>query len=360
LFQYRLISVYKLILCLFILILLWPAPKAEALFSASSGGSIPALAVSYAAAAVLIEANSGEVLYADNADTSLPPASTTKVLTALLALDMGADMDKPRIISEEAAAVGDMSMNLAAGESLTLTDLLKGALVHSGNDACYAISEIVAGSESLFVHWMNMKAAVLGAYSVHMDNTNGLPCTTHQMSATDLALLCRYAMANDFFAETVSSKYITLGEGASARTYQNTNKLLWQDPHIVGIKTGTTDAAGPCLAAAYADGAALFISVVFDSANRYGESFSLLNYGADNYLLVYLPCSGQVLAYYPQAQNGVFLTAASDLLVLVTEEISRNMSWVWRLSPSGGSLHLEDGQKRDLGGITLVAQETMP
>ena len=166
----------------------------------------------------------------------------TLSLIHILALDMDADLDKPRLVSAAAAAVEESSLYLRAGESLSLADLLKGALAHSGNDACYAIGEAIAGSEQLFVHWMNMKAAVLGAYSVNMENTNGLPALAHQMSAADLALLTSYAMMNDFFAETVSSKYVEIGEGSSYRYYKNTNKLLWQDEHIVGVKTGTTDA----------------------------------------------------------------------------------------------------------------------
>ena len=103
-----------------------------------------------AAASVLIEAHTGEIIFGVNEDSALPPASTTKILTSLLALDMQADLDKPRLISAEAAAVEESSLYLRAGEILSLEDLLKGALVHSGNDACYAIGEIVAGSGPLF------------------------------------------------------------------------------------------------------------------------------------------------------------------------------------------------------------------
>ncbi|NLF80284.1 MAG: D-alanyl-D-alanine carboxypeptidase, partial [Clostridia bacterium] len=277
--------------------------------------------------------------------------------TALLALDMNADLEKQRLISRRAAAVGDSSLHLRAGESLTLTDLLKGALVHSGNDACYAVAEILAGSEPLFVHWMNMKAAVLGAYSVRMDNTNGLPCSTHLLSAADLARLCRYAMQNEFFASVVASKYISLGEGASARRYQNTNKLLWQNPHIVGIKTGTTDAAGPCLAAAYEDGAALYISVVLNSPDRYGESFSLLKHAASRHMLFHLPCQGEALAYYPLGKGGVSLLAAKDLIVLMDAEAAEDLRLVWRLTPRGGSLTLTDSLGQELGAIDLLTEE---
>lgn len=354
---YRLIWAFKLLLCTLLILALLPARPARAALSQEAGGFSTVFIIPRAEASVLIEARSGEVLYAAEAELALPPASTTKVLTALLALDMAADMEKPRLISERAAAVGDSSLHLRAGESLTLEDLLKGALVHSGNDACYAIGEVIAGSEPLFVHWMNMKAAVLGAYSVQMDNTNGLPCSSHLMSAADLARICRYAMNNQFFATVVASKYISLGEGTSARSYQNTNKLLWQNPHIVGIKTGTTDAAGPCLAAAYQNGAALYISVVLNSPDRYGESFSLLKHAASRHMLFYLPCQGEALAYYPQGNGGSRLLAAGDLTVLMDEESAGDLRLVWRLTPRGGSLALVDSLGQELGAIDLLTEE---
>lgn len=126
---------------------------------------------STAAGVALVEARSGTVLLSVNGNEPLPPASTGKILTALLALDLVEDLDRSYTISPAAAAVEESSIDLQAGEELSLAELLRGALVHSGNDACYAIGEAVAGSERLFVHWLNMKAAVLGAYSAHLCNT---------------------------------------------------------------------------------------------------------------------------------------------------------------------------------------------
>ena len=207
---------------------------------------------------------------------------------------MQPNMQAAHLISEDAAAVGDSSIDLRAGESLTLKDLICGALVRSGNDACYAIAEIIAGSEPFFVHMMNMKAAVLGAFSVHAANTNGLPDDTHVISAEDLALLGSLGLKKELFAETVSAKYVQIGEGSSLRHYQNTNKLLWQDDNIIGIKTGTTTEAGYCLAsAAELDGRTLYCVVLGaelvkqpDQSYRrmnFVESTRLLEWGFNNF-----------------------------------------------------------------------------
>ncbi len=339
-----------------LLICLWTACPCLAAEGNSDEETVAVMSVPHAAASVLIEANSGQMLFGVNQDLALPPASTTKILTALLALDLDIDMEKPHSISQEAAAVGDASLSLRVGEQLSLESLLEGALAHSGNDACYAIAEIAAGGEKLFVHWMNMKAAVIGAYSVHMENTNGLPAPNHQMSALDLAIIARYAMRNDFFAKTVASKYVEFGEGKSYRYYKNTNKLLWQSDNVVGIKTGTTDAAGRCLVAAYKDGAALYISVVLDSPDRYGESLALFNYGANNYLLFDMACTGSYLAYLPDEDEGVMFKAEKDLSVLLKQEQAEQLKLVWRLNRDQGSLALENSSGEILAKIILIVE----
>lgn len=312
--------------------------SADALLDWAAAGAVPAAAPQPAAAgAVLIEAHSGELLFSSQGEVPLPPASTGKILTALLALDLVEDLDRPYTISQAASLVEESSVYLQSGEELSLRELLGGALVHSGNDACYAIGEAVAGSEALFVHWLNMKAAALGAYSAHLCNTNGLPAEGHVISPEDLARIAAVAMEDADFAALVGGKYTSLGEGEHYRFFKNTNKLLWQDEHIVGVKTGTTDAAGHCLVAAYQDGAALFISVVFHSPDRYGESLALLRYGAGRYSLLALAEEGQALAY----ADSKLWRAASDLRVLVEEEMLGDLSLRWCLPGEDGRYYLQ-------------------
>ncbi len=285
-----------------------------------------------ATSAILIDAGSGQIIYQQNAHESLPPASTTKILTALTALDSGADRERLHPISQAAAGVGESSAGLIPGEALSLQELLRGALVHSGNDACYAIGEIVAGSEPLFVHWLNQKAAVLGAYSVHFVNTNGLPDDAHVVSGEDLAVLAAAAMADPDFREIVGSKYTSLGSGDRYRYYKNTNKLLWQDDHVIGVKTGTTDAAGPCLVAAYAQGPACFLSVVLNSPDRYGESLSLLRWADSRYVLVRPLTAGTAAAW----RDGRCYAAEEDLQALIPVEDRPGLSLRWALPDGAG------------------------
>jgi len=311
----------KILVCSLLLLgcgALCPAPAAAA--------DWPAVAP---AAAFVTEAATGQALYSMNGEKPLPPASTGKIITALLTLDMVDDLREQTTVSARAAAVEEMSLYLREGEVLTLEDLLKGALVHSGNDACYALAEAVAGSEPLFVHWLNMKAATLGAFSANLQNTNGLPAEGHSISAADLTMLAAAAMQHPFFAETVASKAVQLGEGSSYRYYKNTNKLLWQDEHIAGIKTGTTDAAGHCLIAAYRDGAALFISTVLHSPDRYGESLQLLRHAANTYALLCPVKAGQALATDPT--DGSLLYAEQDVCFLVEEAAMHEVQVRWQL-----------------------------
>lgn len=286
-----------------------------------------------AKAAILIDAQSGQVLWEKNSSTPLPPASTGKIITAITAMDMAAG-DTLCTISSTAANVGESSINLTPGMQYTLDDLLQGALVRSGNDACYAIGENIAGFEPLFVHWLNLKAATLGAWSANLLNTNGLPAKGHTISAHDLALAARYAMRNERFAEIVSLRYAKIGAGSTARSLKNTNKLLWQDESVKGIKTGTTDDAGACLVSYMEKNNLKLISVVFDSPDRYGESSRILGYGADSYLAGHLTPVGGISAYLPVhggEQKILKLVAANDGYFLYPSSAKDQLHFSWEL-----------------------------
>lgn len=247
--------------------------------------SLPVLAQEpaiQAKAAVLMDLETGQVLWEKNGAMEMPPASTTKVLTGILAYDMG-DLDKICTISPKAAAVGEASLHLRAGEKLSLYELLNGALICSGNDACVAIAESVSGTEGLFVHWMNIKGQILGAKNSNFINTNGLPAPNHLVSAYDLALISRYAMHRQEFSSVVKKRFEVIGEGASKRYLKNTNKLLWNYAFCIGVKTGTTDAAGPCLVSAAEKEGNKYLSVVLNSPDRYGDSYRLLEYGLNHF-----------------------------------------------------------------------------
>ncbi|MEG1500571.1 MAG: D-alanyl-D-alanine carboxypeptidase [Clostridiales bacterium] len=251
-----------------------------------------------AKAAVLIDGNSGRILWEKNAFQPLPPASTLKIITAITALDLG-NIQENCLVGANAAQTGESSIHLREGEQLTLRELLFGALLRSGNDACVAVGENIAGSEGLFVEWLNLKAASLSAFSASLKNTNGLPATNNLISAYDLSLCARYGMANPLFREIVASKNASIGKASSFRNLKNTNKLLWQRDDIVGIKTGTTNEAGNCLVTACRNQDDLLICVVFHSPDRYGESLAILDYGKAQFKSWNLEDKEDIAAYLP-------------------------------------------------------------
>jgi len=243
----------------------------------------PALAsapVVQARSAILMDSRTGEVLYEKNAWERRAPASTTKILTAILAIEQG-QLDNTVKVSANAAAVGESSIYLRPGDSLTFRNLLHGALMKSGNDACVALAEAVSPSETEFVNLMNLKARALGAEQTSFYNTNGLPHSQHLTTAYDLALITRYAMQNPVFAEIVGKKQHTLTwESPNRELYlKNTNRLLWSYPGATGVKTGTTDKAGKRLVAAGTYQGQSMIAVVLNTPDRFGDARRLLDYG---------------------------------------------------------------------------------
>ena len=247
--------------------------------------------------AILIEASTGRILYEENADEKRPMASTTKIMTAILALE-NCDTDEIVVVSENASGIGGSSIWLSVGEHMALSDMLFGLMLSSGNDAAVAIAEHVAGSVDEFVAMMNAKAVEIGAYNTNFANPNGLPADDHYTTAYDLSLICAYAMCNDYFCEIVKTQYKTIPwEGHEwDRVVKNKNKLLWNYEGGNGIKTGFTDAAGRCLcAAARRDGMQL-IAVVLNAPDMFNDCTRLLDYGFDNYDLRTLVSSCEYIA----------------------------------------------------------------
>jgi D-alanyl-D-alanine carboxypeptidase (penicillin-binding protein 5/6) len=200
-----------------------------------------ALGVS-AQSAILIEASTGRVLLEQNAYERMPMASTTKLMTAILALEK-CDTEETVVVSENASGIEGSSIWLSAGEHMSLSDMLFGLMLSSGNDAAIAVAEHVAGSVTDFVAMMNAKAAEIGAYDTHFANPNGLHADDHYTTAFDLSLICAYAMRNPYFCEIVKTQYKTIPwEGHEwDRVVKNKNKLLWNYEGGNGIKTGYTD-----------------------------------------------------------------------------------------------------------------------
>lgn len=246
-----------------------------------------------AAAAILIEAETGTVLYAHNEHERRPMASTTKIMTALLALET-TPLDAEVTVSPQAVRVTGSDAGLQPGQRLTMLELLYALMLPSGNDAANVIAEHVAGSQAAFADMMTARAQELGASRTRFANAHGLDAPDHYSTAYDLAIIARAAMRYPTFSQIVRTKEFE-PENIS-RTWRNTNRLLWSFEGVEGVKTGTTSGAGYCLVAAASRSGMRLIAVVLGSPDRYGDAVRLLEYGFERFHLLTLAAHGQVLA----------------------------------------------------------------
>ena len=240
-------------------------------------------------AAILVDEDSGTVLYEKNADEQRPIASITKVMTLLLtfqALEEGKiHLDDVVPVSEHAYSMGGSQIWLEPGEQMTLNDMLKAICVSSANDAAVAVAEFVGGSEPAFVQMMNERAAELGMTSTHFENACGLDQEGHLSSARDVAIMSREMLLHHTEVRDYCSIWTdTLRDGATQLV--NTNKLLKSYSGITGLKTGTTSKAGVCISASAERNGLRLIAVVLGSASgkeRFEAATTLLDYGFANY-----------------------------------------------------------------------------
>ncbi len=244
-----------------------------------------------AKSSILMEASTGSILYENNANEQLPPASVTKIMTVLLimeALERG-DITYDTVVtaSERAKSMGGSTIYLDAGEKMSVKDLLKGITVASANDACVAMGEFLAGSEENFVNMMNNRASELGMLNTHFENTNGLDSDNHYSSAYDIAIMARELLKHKDIFNFTTIWMDTLRDGKFQLA--NTNKLIRFYKGANGLKTGSTSKAHCCLCGtAERDGMQL-IAVVLASPNskeRFKSVSNMLDYGFDNYFTV--------------------------------------------------------------------------
>lgn len=233
--------------------------------------------------AIMIEANSGEVLYEKNADQKAFPASITKIMTALLAVENGSLEEKVKV-SENAAGVEGSSIYLTPGEKITLRDLVYGLMLRSGNDAAIAIAEQVGGSKDNFVIMMNKKARELGACNTNFVNPNGLHDPEHYTTARDMAIIARAAMKNTEFKKVAATKTWVTDRGEGKYNYfYNKNKVVYQYNGGTGIKIGFTKAAGRTLVASSEKDGMELICVVMNAPNWFQDTYALMDYAYRQY-----------------------------------------------------------------------------
>ena len=279
-----------------------------------------------AKSAVLIDGESGELLCSKNPDERLPMASTTKIMTALVAIEEG-DLSSVVEIPREAVGVEGSSIYLYEGEKLTLEQLLYAVLLESANDAATAVAIHIGGSVESFAALMNEKAAELHLENTHFENPHGLDSEQHYTTARELAIIASEAMKNPKLREIASTKKITipLNNTEGVRLLINHNRLLKSYEGAIGVKTGYTKKSGRCLvSAAERDGLTL-ICVTLSAPDDWRDHTALLNYGFDNYESRVLCKEGELLHLLPTVggeSDHVTLTNTSEIRITVPKSAS--------------------------------------
>lgn len=277
-----------------------------------------------ARSAVVIDKTSGRVLYSRNKDEKRGMASTTKIMTAICALEHE-NPQKIVTVSSTASGVEGSSMYLAVGEKLPLIDLISGLMIVSGNDAATAIAESVSGSVDNFAALMNQKAAELGVYNTNFTNPHGLSDENHYTTAHDLAKITAYAMQNPDFCEIVATKTKKLppSEGGYARTLVNHNKFLSMYEGCTGVKTGFTKATGRCLVTAAEKNGLSLICVTLNDPDDWADHRTLLDSAFDTYSRVKIKSTNTVVdtaSVNNASVNKVELVTASDLYIPLKDD----------------------------------------
>lgn len=280
--------------------------------------------------AILMDYNTGRIIYALNENEKLPPASVTKIMTLLLTMEALASekikLDDKVSISEHASKMGGTQVYLEPGESQTVNDLIKAVAIRSANDAAVALGEFISGSHEAFVKLMNERAKSLGMNNTNFVNASGLPADDHYTSAYDIALMSR-----ELLRHTEIQKYLTtwmedllVGKKKNdTQTMVNTNRLIKDYDGTTGIKTGSTNAAGYCISASAKRGDLQLIAVILGGKTsdvRFEEAKKLLDYGFANYDSIMLGKKGDVLATLPveKAQHlNIDIVLENDVFALL-------------------------------------------
>jgi D-alanyl-D-alanine carboxypeptidase len=279
--------------------------------------SCPAGAIS-ARKAILLDGQTGRVLYEKQADEKSLIASTTKIMTALLICEQCNVLDR-MCIPKEATGIEGSSIYLQEGEVLTLQELLYGMMLHSGNDAATALAIYCGGTVEGFAAMMNDKARMLNMSNTHFVNPHGLDAPDHYSTARDLAILARYAMENPIFSKIVSTKSVCIGQ----RSLTNHNKLLWRVEGADGVKTGYTKAAGRILVSSAQRQGRRLIAVTIEDGNDWADHAALYEQGFRCYKVRQVVSKGQSLGHlqvFGGVEDHVQILASEDFSYALMED----------------------------------------
>lgn len=274
--------------------------------------NIPFCANAYSARSMILMEKSTQTILVDiDCNKTLPMASTTKIMTALVTLE-NADLDANVVIPNAAVGVEGSSMYLIAGETLSVRDLLYGLMLTSGNDAAVALSIHVAGSEEQFVSMMNEKAKALGLKDTNFANPSGLPDDNHYTTARELAIITAYALDNETFRQIVSSESakVPYKNNPGGRTLKNHNKLLTMYDSAIGVKTGFTKKAGRCLVSAAEENGVILICVTLNAGDDWNDHMTAFDYGFSKTQRVSVAAAGEISVKL-QTPDGKTVTAAN-------------------------------------------------
>jgi D-alanyl-D-alanine carboxypeptidase (penicillin-binding protein 5/6) len=278
--------------------------------SISYGDNLSLSAVS----GILIDGNSGRILYEKNSHEKMPMASTTKIMTALVAIENGKLEDKVNI-KKTGVGIEGSSIYLRDGEIISLRDLLYGLMLRSGNDAAVSIADHVGQGVDNFIDLMNKKAEEVGAVNTNFMNPHGLPNDNHYTTAYDLALITREALKHEEFKDIVKAKTWTAKRDENNYFY-NKNQTLWEYEGGDGVKTGYTMRAGRCLVSSATRKGMQLIAVVLNAGDWFNDNYKLLNYGFEKYTSYIIYDKNQYMTKVPIV-NGkkeyVFLVAENSL-----------------------------------------------
>ena len=325
-----------------------------------------------AASAVLMEAESGTVLYEKDADTRRPMASTTKIMTALVAIEEGC-LTKELMIPKEAVGVEGSSIYLIENEKLTLEQLLYALMLESANDAATAIAVLTAGSVKEFALLMNRKAAELGLADTAFENPHGLDGEGHYTTARDLARLTAYALKNETFRRIVSTckQTIPLNGTQGSRVLVNHNRLLRSYEGSIGVKTGFTKRSGRCLVTAAEREGVTLIAVTLHASDDWNDHRRMLDYGFSRMERFVLLDEGGYLGVVPTVggeKDRLHFTAVGPVTVVLPKETEHDLRCVCETfrfyyapiekGEKVGRLVWYDGD-REVASVSLIAAETV-
>jgi serine-type D-Ala-D-Ala carboxypeptidase (penicillin-binding protein 5/6) len=303
--------------------------------------------------AVAIDSKTKVILYEKSAHMLVPMASTTKIMTALVALSYG-NIDRKIEVSGKAASIRGSTVGYKKGDMVPLKELLYGLMLRSGNDAAIAIAEGIAGSVEEFCKLMNEYASQIGVLNTHFESPHGLDSQNHYSTAYDLAVITAKARENEVFNEIVRSKDVEGSAHGFTRDFHNINKILWQLENATGVKTGYTGQAGKCLVTSVNVKGRDVVIVVLNSSSRWKQTIKINDYVAKNYEYKKFFSKGDAVSEISleDADKPVRLLVDEDIIIPVEQGVSYEV----KITKPNFELQLPIKKDTKLGSINICSE----